>query len=37
MDLTLEEARLLLARARVDVGPGRSSAWAKVKQRGEVA
>jgi integrase len=37
MDVTLEEARLLLARARVDVGSGRSPARAKVEQRSEVA
>ncbi|MBL0731198.1 site-specific integrase [Piscinibacter sp. HJYY11] len=37
MDLTLEEARLLLARARVDVSSGRSPARAKVEQRSEVA
>ncbi|MBU6260332.1 MAG: tyrosine-type recombinase/integrase [Burkholderiales bacterium] len=37
MDVTLEEARLLLARARVDVSSGRSPARAKVEQRGEVA
>ena len=33
MDVTLEEARLLLARARVDVSSGRSPARAKVEQR----
>lgn len=37
MDITLEEARLLLARARVDVSSGRSPARAKVEQRSEVA
>ena len=37
MDVTREEARLLLARARVDVSSGRSSARAKVEQRSEVA
>lgn len=37
MDVTLEEARLLLARARVDVSSGRSPARAKVEQRSEVA
>jgi integrase len=37
MDVTLEEARLLLARARVDVSSGRSPAQAKVEQRIEVA
>lgn len=37
MDVTLEEARLLLARARVDVSSGRSPARAKVEQRNEVA
>lgn len=36
MDVTLEEARLLLARARVDVSSGRSPARAKVEQRSEV-
>ncbi len=36
-DVTLEEARLLLARARVDVSSGRSPARAKVEQRSEVA
>jgi len=33
MDVTLEEASLLLARARVDVSSGRSPARAKVEQR----
>lgn len=37
MDVTLEEARLLLARARVEVSCGRSPARAKVEQRSEVA
>jgi hypothetical protein len=37
MDVTLEEARLLLARARVDVSSGRSPARAQVERRGEVA
>lgn len=37
MDVTLEEARLLLARARVEVSSGRSPARAKVEQRSEVA
>ena len=37
MDVTLEEAPLLLARARVDVSSGRSPARAKVEQRSEVA
>lgn len=37
MDVTLEEARLLLARARVDVSSGRSPARAKVEQRSEAA
>lgn len=37
MDVTLEEARLLLARARVDVSCGRSPARAKIEQRSEVA
>ncbi len=37
MNVTLEEARLLLARARVDVSSGRSPARAKVEQRSEVA
>ena len=37
MDVTLEEARLLLARARVDVSSGRSPARAKVERRNEVA
>ena len=37
MDVTLEEARLLLARARVDVSSGRSPARAKVEQRSEIA
>jgi integrase len=37
MDVTLEEARLLLARARVDVSSGRSPARAKVEQRHEAA
>ena len=37
MDVTLEEARLLLARARVDVSSGRSPARAKVEQRNEAA
>jgi hypothetical protein len=37
MDVTLEEARLLLARARVDFSSGRSPARAKVEQRSEVA
>ena len=37
MDVTLGEARLQLTRARVDVSTGRSSARAKVEQRGEVA
>lgn len=37
MDVTLEEARFLLARARVDVSSGRSPARAKVEQRSEVA
>lgn len=37
MDVTLEEARLLLARARLDVSCGRSPARAKVEQRNEVA
>jgi hypothetical protein len=37
MDVTLEEARLLLARARVDVSSGPSPARAKVEQRSEVA
>jgi hypothetical protein len=37
MDVTLEEARLLLACARVDVSSGRSPARAKVEQRSEVA
>jgi integrase len=37
MDVTLEEARLLLARARVDVSSGRSPAKAKVEQRGDIA
>ncbi len=37
MDLTLEEARLLLAQARVDVSSGQSPARAKVEQRSEVA
>lgn len=37
MDVTQEEARLLLARARVDVSSGRSPARAKVEQRSEVA
>ncbi|URI08572.1 Arm DNA-binding domain-containing protein [Aquincola tertiaricarbonis] len=37
MDVTLEGARLLLARARVDVSSGRSPARAKVEQRSEVA
>lgn len=37
MDVTLEDARLLLARARVDVSSGRSPARAKVEQRSEVA
>lgn len=37
MDVTLEEARLLLARARVDVCSGRSPAQAKGRQRSEVA
>lgn len=36
MDVTLEEARLLLARARVDVSAGRSPARAKVEQPSEV-
>jgi hypothetical protein len=36
MDVTLEEARLLLARARVDVSSGRSPARAKVELRSEV-
>lgn len=35
--MTLEEALLLLARARVDVSSGRSPARAKVEQRTEVA
>jgi hypothetical protein len=37
MDVTLDEARLLLARARVEVSSGRSPARAKVEQRSEVA
>lgn len=37
MDVTLEEARVLLARARVDVSSWRSPARAKVEQRSEVA
>jgi hypothetical protein len=37
MGVTLEEARLLLARSRVDVSSGRSPARAKVEQRSEVA
>ena len=37
MEVTLEEARMLLARARVDVSSGRSPARAKVEQRSEVA
>lgn len=37
MDVTLEEARLLLARARVEVSSGRSPARAKVEQRSEIA
>lgn len=37
MDVTLEEARLLLARSRVDVSSGRSPVRAKVEQRSEVA
>jgi integrase len=37
MDVTLEEARLLLARARVDVSSGRSPARAKIEQRSEIA
>lgn len=37
MEVTLEEARLLLARARVDVSSGKSPARAKVEQRNEVA
>ncbi len=37
MDVKLEEARLLLARARGDVSSERSPAWAKVEQRSEVA
>ena len=37
MDVTLEEARLLLARTRVDVSSGRSPARAKVEQRSEIA
>jgi len=37
MDVTLEEARLLLARARVEASFGRSPARAKVEQRSEIA
>lgn len=37
MDVTLEEARLLLARARVEVSSGRSPARAKVEQRSDAA
>jgi integrase len=37
MNVTLEEARLLLARARVAVSSGRSPARAKVEQRSELA
>lgn len=37
MDVTLEEARLLLARARVDISSGRLPARAKVEQRSELA
>lgn len=37
MDVTLEGARLLLTRARVDVTSGRSPAQAKVEQRSEIA
>jgi hypothetical protein len=37
MDVTLEEACLLLARARVEVSSGRSPARPKVEQRSEVA
>jgi hypothetical protein len=37
MDVTLEEARLLLARARVDVSSGRSPARAKVEECSEIA
>jgi integrase len=36
MEVTLEEARMLLARARVDVSSGQSPAKAKVEQRSEV-
>ena len=37
MDVTLEESRLRLARARVDVSSGRSLARAKAEQRSEIA
>lgn len=37
MEVTLEEARLLLPRARVDVSSRRSPARAKAGQRSEVA